>query len=200
MAQVYIPGWLYGVLRMSSQGNTFENTFSMKTTAGLHPSGSTLAALALDWWATVGPFLKAATSTSLVFQSVTIRDLNDNTGEEGVYTIPVNTTGDINSDPVPYNAASVISWRSATVGRRGRGRWYMTGIPESHVSGNVIDATLQTLITAVATAISAYAGTVAVPTDAVVASRVATILHPIVEHVVDTLVDSQRRRLQQRGI
>jgi hypothetical protein len=200
MAQTYIPGWLYGVLRMAAQGNVFENTFSLATTPGLHPSGSDLAALAADWWTVNGPSLQACMSQQIVYQTVTIRDLNDATGAEGVYTMPVNTHGNLTADPVPYNAAAVISWRSATVGRRGRGRWYAVGIPEDQCSGNVMSATIQTLFLAAGVVLNSYVGTGSIPVNAVVASRVGHVLYDITQVVVDAFIDSQRRRLQGRGI
>ena len=200
MAQTFIPGWLYGVLRMAAQGNIFENTFSLQTTPGLHPSGADLAALAADWWTVNGPSLQTMMAQAVVYQSVTIRDLNDATGAEGVYTIPVNTHGNLTGDPVPFNAAAVISWRSATVGRRGRGRWYATGIPEDQCSGNSLSSTLQTLLLAAGVVLNSYTGTGAVPATPVVASRVGHVLYDITQVVVDAFIDSQRRRLQGRGI
>lgn len=200
MAQTFINGWLYGVLRMSAQGNVFENTFSLQTTTGLHPSGAQLAALAADWWTVNGPSIQSYMSSNVTFLSVTIRDLNDSSGAEGTFTIPVNTFGSVGSDAVPYNAAAVISWRSAFVGRRGRGRWYATGIAEAQVSGNTLSATLQTLLLAAGVVINSYTGTGDIPATPVIASRVAHLLYDITAVVVDSFVDSQRRRLTGRGI
>jgi len=199
MAQTFIPGWLYGVLRSTAQGNVFENTFSLSTTPNLHPTGGDLETLAADWWSVVGLSIQSFTSTDVTFLSITIRDLNDVTGAEGTYTLPVNTNGLLASQSVPYNAAAVISWRSAQVGRRGRGRWYALGIGETQVAGNILGAPMQTLLLAAGVVINSYTGTGAVPSTPVIASRAAEVLYPIAAVVVDTFVDSMRRRLQGRG-
>jgi len=200
MAPVFIANWLYGVLTMTAQGNVFENTFSLRNGSGGPVDGSDLNALAQNWWTANGTAIRAAASVNLTYQSVRIRDMSSSAGEEGEFVIPSGTTGTIGEDTVPYNATSVLSWRSSHVGRSGRGRWYFCGIPENQVSGNIVSAGYQVLLAAVAAAITGYSGTVAVPVDSVVASKTDGVLYTIVGTIIDLFVDSQRRRLQGRGI
>jgi len=199
MAVVYIPNWLYGVLQFTSQGNIMQTTFSLRKDAGPTPVGADLRQLAQDWWTHHATELKACYSTSVVFQSVTIRDMSSAAGQEGVYNIPSGNTGTHASDPVPFSAAIVASLRSAFVGRSGRGRWYFTGLGEDTVSGNLATAGQALLISAAAGLMASFSGNATFATTAVVASRRYEVLHPILTVLVDTFVDSQRRRLQGRG-
>jgi len=54
--------------------------------------------------------------------------------------------GDISGDAVPSNAAAVMSIYSVEFGRSGRGRSYISGIPESGVTGSLINDTQMDLL------------------------------------------------------
>lgn len=106
----------------------------------------------------------------------------------------------------PNNVTLAVSFRSGVTGRSFRGRNYVPGLPGSAISNNRVSATLANNI---AGAYEILMGTDAVATGftwGVIsrrtnnAPRVAGIVTPITQVViVDTVVDSQRRRLPGRG-
>jgi hypothetical protein len=57
--------------------------------------------------------------------------------------------GEIVSEAIPSNSPLVVSWYTDLPSKRGRGRWYQSGIPESWQDcGQIIDANFGTIVAA----------------------------------------------------
>ena len=198
MAQIYIPGWLYFRLEMQIAGQTVLNTVSYKY-SGTPPSPPVLLTLAQDWWTQVGTPYRQIANTALRFVSVTVRDLGAPTGGEAVFQIPPNTFGQAPGEAHAMNGTGVISWRSNTVGRAGRGRLFTTGLSEpDQTAGTLLNAWL-TLTSALAQAITGFQGNQTITIAHVIASRRYQVLHVVTGVIIDNLVDSMRKRLLNRG-
>lgn len=123
-----------------------------------------------------------------------------NQPEDEQYTLNVNDTGSILTGVSPANVALVMSWRTGLTGRSRRGRSYIPGIPEENLSGNQAGSAL---ITAFLVNAGAYlVGLAAENFTPVVASfisngvaRASALLTPITGVLVNSRVDTQRRRL-----
>lgn len=174
----------------------------------LHASGwseATMEALADDiiaWWTTeVAPLV----SGSLSLVGVDVTDLSSATAP--TISVPVSPaeTGQSAGSVKPGNAAAVCSFRTANRGRSGRGRNYVPGL-DSNWGTSVTDITSASAANLVAAYEALADVELANSCTHVVASfqtagapRVSALLQPIVTYVVDTAIDSQRRRLRLRG-
>lgn len=149
------------------------------------------------WWVTN---LKPVLNNSYVLQSITATNLTSSAGPQVERSYSTGNQGDLTGEQVAGNAALVISWRTALIGRSFRGRTYIGGL-----DGAATD-TAQAVSPAFA---AAMAGSAASLLDALTAAgaalavlsryagkvlRVAGLLTEIVSVIVDTKIDSQRRR------
>lgn len=149
------------------------------------------------WWVT---YLKPGLSDSYVLGSITATNLTSSAGPQVVRNYTTGNTGDVAGAEAAGNAAAVISWRTASIGRSFRGRTYVGGLPESAL------ANAQTLDSSLLTGFSAAGANIITVLDGLGAAlavlsryaagvlRVAGLLTEIVSVIVDSKVDSQRRR------
>jgi len=105
---------------------------------------------------------------------------------------------------VPNNVAVVVKWITANRGRSYRGRTYHLGIPQGSVTGSVLTTGYRTSL------VQAYSNFVLLGTTPTwtlsVASRYSNgqprtngVITPINALSINPTVDSQRRRLPERG-
>lgn len=152
-------------------------------------------------------------SNDLIFQSILARDLSAENGIEIAGGSGSSTAGS-GTDAMPNNVSACVSVRTPFAGRHYRGRMYLGGIPRSVVVENSLDPAFQADITA---ALTGLTGVSAVAPDyqwVVVAQQQKNpgtpppatvpipggIVTPVNQVVfVDGIVDSQRRRLPNRG-
>lgn len=137
-------------------------------------------------------------SQDLTTREVFVRYVGSASGPEFTLTIAPPQPGGAVEDSMPSNVALCLSLRTALAGRRFRGRKYFSGIPVSKVVGDVIDSTLvSNMLTDINTMIADLATN---GTPLSIVSYVGLTITPVVTcTAVDTLVDSQRRRLIGRG-
>lgn len=96
-----------------------------------------------DWFvANVLPELSISVS---LFQ-VTAYDMRTVGGPLGIYVPSPAPAGAKLGDMIPFQDAVVITLRSATRGRAGRGRNYLSGFTEGQSAGRLIDATTETAL------------------------------------------------------
>lgn len=102
------------------------------------------------------------------------------------------TTGTATGSSLPADVALVVSLRSATANRKGRGRFYLPSFAVSEVDtdGNVSGAAVATLLAALTFAWTGYSS-VGAPT---LYSRTDKQLRPITTFDVGNRWDTQRRR------
>lgn len=187
------------------EGQWTENVYhyysvAAKTAANLHALGT---AWRTDWLANIQPLLPSAAS----LQKLIITDLSSQSGVSVEHTDDMPVAGGSSSSPsLPNNVTVAIKWLTALRGRSYRGRTYHMGICDDGVTGNVISTALRNALTSAYEQITQI--TDAIPNEwfLVVASRYANgvarnpgIYTYVTDVFVDTIVDSQRRRLPGRG-
>lgn len=150
-----------------------------------------------DWWQTS---CQAALHNSYVLNTIVAKDLSVANGHEVVTILTTDNTGGAGDDPAAANAALVLSWRTANTGRSFRGRSYMGGLPNAVLADAQHMGTGETAAwaTRAADLIDALetAGYVLAVLSRVAAGvqRITGLLTQIISVVVDTKLDSQRRR------
>ena len=144
-----------------------------------------------------------ATSISLVRVTATRQDNANDIQAVSTPASPVPGTG--SGDSVPLNAAWVFSYRTALRGRSYRGRGYQPGLLNSILTspgiGNsaILTAIAANYVQWLITSVPAGWTWVVASHFHNKAPRASAVLTPIISVVVDTLLDSQRRRLVGRG-
>jgi len=149
------------------------------------------------WWF---DNIRPITSNSYVLNDITVTAIEDASGPQFILTLTTDNQGALTGEQVAGNAAAVISWRTAFIGRSFRGRTYIGGLDAAATD------TAQALSTAFAAAL-ADAGSALI--DALIAisaqlavlsrfaagvQRVTGVLTGIIALIVDTKIDSQRKR------
>jgi len=186
----------------ASSSQLWQFCLALRKSAGA-PTTTDLAAItsaAHTWWTSV---LKADLTTATTLRQIRATDLTSQGAPQDIETI--NETGTSTSAEIGLNSALVVSERTEKRGRSYRGRVYLSGLN--------VDALVSAVDVAGGTA-SAYAAAFAglqgsldtLGFDTVVASKqhngVETNpaeVNEVVAWIVDTHVDSQRRRLAGRG-
>lgn len=156
-----------------------------------------------DWWLANVPPLVAST---LALREVYAKSLETAIAPESTRTAGLPASGTKVGDPLPNSTSLALSLRSAMSGRSARGRWFWLGFTEDQVDGNIVtngaivslDAALTNLKSIIdglsyVWVIVSYITNGAPRVGGPVYIDVATIA------VVDSVVDSQRRRLPGRG-
>lgn len=204
MAFVPAANTLEARLRYNWGTQLVENTLYFEGSAGVTTIlASTLGNNLINWWNTN---FKANATTILTLTQVYITDLT----AQDSFTVSVTTglpsSGTSISESLPFNCAFCISFRTAFRGRSGRGRNYVPGLTEGDQSGSIVTSARSTaLVNAYALLIGA--GTFTPGLQWVVVSRFTNklprpqaLVRPIMNVLaVDSIMDSQRRRLQGRG-
>lgn len=153
-------------------------------------------AAALDFFNDMRPNLH----TSYVLQNITATDVSVANGTQTILPVTTGNAGTGGGDAAAANAAVCVSLRTNFTGRSFRGRFYIGGLPQAFL------LTAQTIDPIVA---AAYAGIfedfidtlnainmvlVVVSNFASGVERITALATEIISIIVDTKVDSQRRR------
>lgn len=150
----------------------------------------------------VSEWLPTMTS-SVTFREVYVEEYADAISQS--VTFPGTGGGGFAGQSMPGNCALCVSLRTAFAGRSRRGRFYTIGMNELHQDGGVVSAAYSS---AWLGALQDLADRVALQNwEWVIASfidngvpRPTGLVTPVTARVlVDSFVDSQRRRLQGRG-
>jgi len=193
---VFILQWILVTMEMVANNEVYHFTVSYKQTAdATRYTGAQLQAFASQWYTSIGPSLKQCLSNGVTLLKVTARDMTDASGAEGIYTLPGGEIGTVASDFSPLSVCATLSYRSATVGRTGRGRSYISGLPETQVNSGVISSVMVSALAVTANNIRLFNGSSEISASHVVASRRYTKLRPVLTTVVTSQVQNQMRRL-----
>lgn len=185
------------VVKMTQQGVPVVNVYHVDV--GAAPTiGIINTVLGIfDTWIT-GSFAPLVSST-ITFDEIVATDISVQNGIQGS-VVPTTATGGAGGTPAAANAALVVSQRSNLSGRSFRGRTYIGGLTQTvQVTSHEVTTTYaaavisgwQDLITALQAAgyvlciLSKFANLVA---------RAAGVMTEIVGLIVNTTIDSQRRR------
>jgi hypothetical protein len=204
MAFVPVPDTILVEMRMLLDSQRVENTLYFRKTGGWIIADVTplVNALIIWWQASLGAVL----STGLTLREIAVTDLSSLTGFSVSQTPPTPLpTGSDGGEHEPNNVALCVSFRTLSRGRSFRGRNYVTGLPESRVSGSFVsDATVAAIQAAyqLLPGIAVTAGCIWVVVSRFTAGAprvtgITTEIDSVV--VIDNVVDSQRRRLPGRG-
>jgi hypothetical protein len=196
--------------RMTYDEQDVENTLYFKKTASIVEADLvTLGDVLYDWWTT---FASDAMVSAVELREILLTDLTSETGAQ-VTKNGAGSTGQAEEDGCPSNVSLCVSFRTALRGRAFRGRNYIVGIPFSQVedTNRLISAYTAGVVSGYNqfnssvelgsfawVAVSRFSGVDAtthkpIPRVAGVATPITTAL------IVDSVIDSQRRRLPGRG-
>jgi hypothetical protein len=148
------------------------------------------------------PLTNAATS----LQAIEVTDVSQENGVGIIYTSGLPLVGEGTGDTMPNNSTVASKLVSGLTGRSQRGRSYFVGMDRENTTANRqgITAAFQDALTEAWEALIDAIGTEGF--ELVVKSlfhngvpRTTGVVTPITNAVVNTTLDSQRRRLPERG-
>jgi hypothetical protein len=180
------------------------NTLWFKNTAAGSYTGTQRSDLGTEIVAWYNTYMKNQLGAAVSLNSIEIINQEAQNAPSLIATVVPAISG-VNGQTHPLNVALVGSWRTNNRGRSYRGRYYTPGIP---VSVRVDDGTITTTFAGQLATTLAKLFDPAVITKGilVVAShyfnlnpRITAALTPITAVIVETLLDSTRRRLIGRG-
>ena len=202
MPFIPIPNTAMHTVNYTWLGQLVQNVFHVRY-AG--PPDSTDIGVANDvianWWNTE---IEPNVSNQVEARSIIGTSQHVANGPQFTTAFAPGSVGQLTSPSMPSGTTVAVSWRTGLSGRSFRGRTYHVGLVEGQIVGNEIDGATHSLL------IGNYAQllTDLLTSDLVlvVASRytnnaprvtgVATVINSV---LLDTFIDSQRRRLAGRG-
>lgn len=154
-------------------------------------------AIGESWW---NDQLRGLVATGVTLLAIRALDVSVENGQQVVNNNIETPAGLVAGDAMPNNVALVFSLRTGFVGRSFRGRFYIPGLAESAVSGNNIVSGTLTYAQQVGTALVTLfaAGGLTVVVASYVANgvqRTTAVATPVQTVLINTRVDTQRRRL-----
>lgn len=181
-----------------------ENTLYFQGSAGVTPAlATTLGNNLIGWWNTN---FKTPASNLLSLVQVYITDLSTATSFTVSVVTGLPSAGGSAVESLPFNCALCISFRTGNRGRSGRGRNYVPGLTEADQAASVVIASrVSGAVTAYTTLVGAGTFTPGLQFCVVSrfsnhAPRISALVQPVTTVLaVDSIIDSQRRRLQGRG-
>jgi hypothetical protein len=202
MAFIPLPNGFKIELEYQLNGQAVINIYH--TTSALPVNTTNLTALAnifISWWQNSQ---RQNFSNQMSLLTVTTTDIRVDNGLQQVVPVTVNNAGTLAAAPAPNNIAVVMSWRTGFSGRSFRGRTYHAGILNTEVSDNLISTTLANNLLADATTLLSDLVTgghnlVVFSQFADGSPRVTGVGTAINQAIIDTRIDTQRRRLPGTG-
>lgn len=205
------------VFKQAMHGNVVQNVSHVLNETGWSPAELTsLCDLYIAW---ANDSYGSNLSTDLQFTSVAARDMTTEDAAGVEVGFPALSGGDVASPGLPGNVALAIKFKTGFTGRNRNGRWFVAGLTEGNVNGNTVSSGNRDLIVEafgdLRTALlgagyahvvaSYYNGThlVELPDGQKVkrpTPRATALITSVETYVADLNTDSQRRRLNGRGI
>jgi len=165
--------------------------------SGAAPTPAELTSLGAAIAGAVLPAMEAAAVTTVSWQNIHLRDMSTITGASVDYPLVGPFVGLRSTPAAPGNVTLSLSKRSAIAGRSFRGRFYTVGPGQADFPLDTAAVGYVTLATniGVTLLVSFLAGRF----QPAIASVVQAASNPIISVVIDTVADSMRRRLLNRG-
>lgn len=202
MPFVPAPRTVKAELFFTQDGQRVENVLhfqfdSLVTAEDMENLGEAL----VSWWDTV---MQPIVSNTVQLTAVKMTDLTTETSPVLEYTEGLPLTGTLTTAALPNNVTVVIKWITAKRGRSFRGRTYHIGMLASQVLGNTLVNTFRTALTSAYSALTIPAGTANGVLSVVSyisngSTRSVAEVTPVIGLTINPTVDSQRRRLPERG-
>jgi len=205
------------VFKQTLHGNVVQNVFHVLNETGWSPAELTALADAIILWANDN--YSSNLSTDLQFVSVACRDMTVEDGAGVEVAFPALSGGELAFAALPGNVALAVKFKTGFTGRNRNGRWFVAGLTEGNVTGNVINdvnknlileafGDLRTQLLALGYAhviASFYNGThlVEYPDGQIKkrpTARATALITTVETYLADSNTDSQRRRLNGRGV
>lgn len=210
MPFIPVPTCALVEMRYTNNGQFVENTLWFEL--GDPPTEGTMSDLTAALLAWYQEDLRPLQSTNCQLREILATSMDSLTGPVFSLVPPTSEFGEQTFNPMPGNVTMAISFRTANRGRSFRGRNYAVGITEAQVDGNTFvegfGASYQTAyedLKEVAlgvgwrwVVVSRFSGVDATTHKPI--PRAEGLHTPVTAAlVVDSFVDSQRRRLTTRG-
>lgn len=203
MAFIPVPNAAKVAVVGSLDSQEIVNTLWFTSAGGFSPSEiETLAGAVSGWWIdSILPYL----NNGYTMAYVTATDASVSGGAQFTDSAGAGETGGVGGSQMPNNLAFCVSFRTGFSGRSNRGRNYVSALSESNMAtANRVDPTWAGQIK---TGYEVLLGD-GIGFTWVVASqyhdgdpRVSGVTNPVTSVLfVDTIADSQRRRLPGRGV
>lgn len=201
MAFPFLNGVIRVVLTFGFDGEPSINVHFVLLRTPVSPiPAATLLSVANVFRNSLDVFWKPEMGDLWQLDNVTSTDWSDEDGEQIATDAALPVVGTEVSEEVPASVCLVVSHRTDRTGRSRRGRTYLPGLTEGNVGGNVVDA-------GAVTAAANYFADLdtdldALSADLVVyslvtggADRVTPVATIVTSRIINTRVDTQRRRL-----
>lgn len=200
MAFVPAPNIIMVEFRYTLFGQQCENRIMIDNLAAVDEAACEAAAiLCWDWWEAS---YAANITSGCALREVVATDLTASDGPQFTYAPDTTTAGTGSGSAMPNEVSLCISLRTSSRGRSARGRWFVAGIPNTQMANannvetsyaSAVVSDMQTLINAIETAGQALVIVSYITNNA---PRVGGPVYYPVDNalVVDTVVDSQRKR------
>jgi len=196
--QPYVPRWIKVNMKFSHEGSTMLVGLNFLGPVG-RPTEAQLIALCSSIVTNLWPGMQAWMSGGYQLIMVEATDRYDVGGAYGSYTPPTPQLGTAAGDSIPANVACCISWKTGLSGRTAHGRTYAFGFVDTHFTGSAAISALIVQLSNWAQSLITYAGATGIAVDYCVLSLKDDLLRPVNGYAIDSIADSQRRRLPGRG-
>jgi len=175
---------------------TFVNTFHVAKASALTASDLiNIAGIFTSWWNTQ---YRGYSVPQVALKQVQVRKLDPSDPLAYDSDVLPPSPGTASGNPDVASATQTASFRTGLAGRKFRGRFYAVGLGETYTAND--DSVTSPETTALSNAALAIIANVAAATfQLVVFHKIDNTFTPILTAIVENLVDSQRRRLANRG-
>lgn len=184
-------------------GQTVENVYHFSLAAA--PIIGIMQDLAIDmkeWWIT---YLRGSAPGYFQLAKIIVTDLSTQTSPAIEYAVDMPIAGSYNGISLPNNVACAVKWTTGLRGRSYRGRTFHCPIPTTWVTGNTLSSGgISTMRDSYTALIDVDAGGISATLGVVSrfhnnAARAQGVFTAITGVSINATVDSQRRRLPERG-
>jgi hypothetical protein len=165
---------------------------------------TTLAIDLTNWWDTYGDPTMCDQGN---LNSIDVIQQDTSTSPSVNYAPATPIAGTATGTGAPLNVTIVSSFRTAGRGRSSRGRFYSYALSEADTNNNgiTIGSGLQTALSVMWANLAGFVSPdgwthVVVSKQLDLVARTAGYAQPVTSYIIDTALDSQRRRLLGRGI
>lgn len=207
-----IPNVAKVVINQSMHNTAIQTRLYVRNNAGWSGEElNTLNNLLITWW---NDDLAPNLTQDMTLGNVDSRDMTVENGARRVTQAPPGSAGDRLSAGVPGNIALAMKLSTGLAGRAAQGRIFQAGFVAADLTdNNIADLQRDALVSAYQALrgaleaadyqwviVSLYKGTTLVPGKRIPTPRTTPLVNQITDVSADVLIDSQRRRLGNRGI
>lgn len=202
MAFIPVPNGLRVAVEYRLNGQLVVNVYYLETEVAVTSVNlAALASIFVDWWTTN---MRQNFTTSMALERIVVTDVSVANGLQEAQSVAPVIPGTAATAPAPNSVAVVVSHRTGYSGRSFRGRTYLAGFSASEVADNYISAALAANI--VSDMLSLRSALFLAGHKLSVASfrangvpRSVAVLTNVTSFVINTRIDTQRRRLPGVG-